>query len=255
MSHIGTHPGKMISLPMLHLAIKLTYCLSFIGATTAQFQPTCSDLNANCRHWVLSDQSQCTSAGFVRQACLKSCGVCAHLPKKFDIKLLPVSLAPVEWLIGIWRSEAGGKAFFPTIPKFTYGEQIEFSIASPGISSSQPSLNYSTFAWSMDKEKDELHSEYGFVTLKQGSSGSVALTTVMSNGFVTVEEGVLSGHKIRFRLVDIGRISFSRDLPVHDLIREWTLLDSNTLEARLSMHTLTHTMREHTTIVYSKIFP
>ena len=101
-------------------------------------------------------------------------------------------------------------------------------------------------------QREELHSENGFITVR---GKTAALTTVMSNGFVTVEEGQISGNKIRFRLVDIGRISFSRDLPVHDLIREWNLLDRRTLEARLSMETLTHGMREHTTIVYTKVFP
>lgn len=43
------------------------------------------------------------------------------------------------------------------------------------------------------------------------------MNTVMSNGFVTIEEGHVNSNRIRFRLVDIGRISFSRDLPVHDV--------------------------------------
>lgn len=81
------------------------------------------------------------------------------------------------------------------------------------------------------------------------------MNTVMSNGFVTIEEGRVASNQIRFRLVDIGRISFSRDLPVHDLIREWTLVNSKTLESRLDMETLTHGMREHTIITYTKIFP
>uniref|UniRef100_A0A915E9S1 THAP4-like heme-binding beta-barrel domain-containing protein n=1 Tax=Ditylenchus dipsaci TaxID=166011 RepID=A0A915E9S1_9BILA len=212
---------------------------------------------------VISDRSQCELADFVKQACLKSCGICDHIPPKFDVRLLPDNSKPLEWLLGIWRSESGVKveeiqstlAIFPTIPTFTYGEQIEISIASSAlVSNHAPSFNYTTFAWSMDKQRDELHSEHGFITVKQGGS-TAALTTVMSNGFVTVEEGLISNRKIRFRLVDIGRISFSRDLPVHDLVREWSLLDRNTLEARLSMETLTHGMREHTTVVYTKAYP
>jgi len=114
-------------------------------------------------------------------------------------------------------------------------------------------LNYTAFAWSIN-EKDELHSESGYLATRPGSS-VVALTTVMNNGFVTVEEGIAQGNTIRFRLVDIGRISFSRDLPVHDLIREWSLIDGNTLQARLQMETLTHGLQEHTFIRYKKIFP
>jgi len=36
----------------------------------------------------------------------------------------------------------------------------------------------------------------------------------MKPGFVTVEEGEIGGNKITLNLVDIGRISWSRDLPV-----------------------------------------
>uniref|UniRef100_A0AC34FTV5 THAP4-like heme-binding beta-barrel domain-containing protein n=1 Tax=Panagrolaimus sp. ES5 TaxID=591445 RepID=A0AC34FTV5_9BILA len=219
---------------------------------------------------------------------------------EFDLTKLPSSLKPVAWLIGIWRSEHGGKAVFPTIPKFTYGEQIEFSLTDSHTTASK-SLNYTAFAWGINdrdelhsengyltvregtnevaafawgiNDRDELHSENGYLTVREGTN-EVALTTVMSNGFVTIEEGPVKSNQIRLRVVDIGRISFSRDLPVHDLVREWTLLDSQTLQARLDirdlpvhdlvrewtlldsqtlqarldMSTLTHGMQEHTFI-------
>uniref|UniRef100_F1LF00 THAP4-like heme-binding domain-containing protein n=1 Tax=Ascaris suum TaxID=6253 RepID=F1LF00_ASCSU len=114
-------------------------------------------------------------------------------------------------------------------------------------------LNYSAFAWSVN-DKDELHSEYGYLTIQPGTNFA-SLTTVMNNGFVTVEQGFVDGNKIKFKLHDIGRISFSRDLPVHDVVREWILLDASTLQARLDMETLTHGMQEHTFIRYKKIYP
>ncbi|VDN43476.1 unnamed protein product [Gongylonema pulchrum] len=102
--------------------------------------------------------------------------------------------------------------------------------------------------------RDELHSEYGFIAIKPGTK-EVALSTVMDNGFVTIEQGPLVGKSIKLTLHDIGRISFSRDLPVHGTIREWRLLDSDTLEQRLMMETLTHRMQMHTFIRYKKIYP
>lgn len=81
-------------------------------------------------------------------------------------------------------------------------------------------LGFRAFAWGHNEGQQELHSENGYLTLKEGSSRA-ALTTVMNNGFVTVEEGPVSGNRIRFKLVDIGRISFSRDLPVHDVGLLW----------------------------------
>jgi hypothetical protein len=61
-----------------------------------------------------------------------------------------------------------------------------------------------------------LHSETGYLTVRPGTR-EASMNTVMSNGFVTIEEGQVNDNRIRFRLVDIGRISFSRDLPVHDV--------------------------------------
>ncbi|KHN79236.1 hypothetical protein Tcan_11936 [Toxocara canis] len=81
-------------------------------------------------------------------------------------------------------------------------------------------LNYSAFAWSIN-DFDELHSEYGYLTLQPGTKFA-SLTTVMNNG---------------------------------KIVREWTLLDANTLQARLDMETLTHDMQEHTFIRYNKIYP
>ncbi|RCN33926.1 hypothetical protein ANCCAN_20234 [Ancylostoma caninum] len=231
------------------------------------------------------------------------------------MRRLPPQLQPLAFLVGKWRSEHGGKAIFPTIPKFTYGEEVDISIPDDALQA-QRALNYSSHAWSVDKvavwnatarfkwslqwnlfsskgmerrmilttqynillfltfsvvlkvlrnehsrafawsvnEKDELHSEAGYISVKPNTRDA-ALTTVMNNGFVTVEEGPIKGNSIKFRLKDVGRISFSRDLPVHDMVREWTLLDKNTLQARLNMETLTHGMQEHTFIRYHKIAP
>lgn len=46
---------------------------------------------------------------------------------KYDVNQVLENLMPIAFLIGRWRSEFSGKAFFPTIPKFTYGEELNFS--------------------------------------------------------------------------------------------------------------------------------
>ncbi|CAB3405233.1 unnamed protein product [Caenorhabditis bovis] len=212
----------------------------------------CRDFDNNCRDWIAVNPAACDSTEYIKRSCQKSCGQCGSIDKKYDLRRLAPELTPIAFLVGKWRSEHGGKAIFPTIPKFTFGEEIEISIPDDGMQSAK-ALNYTAFAWSIN-DKDELHSEYGYISVKPNTK-EVALTTVMNNGFVTVEEGPVSGSQIKFRLQDIGRISFSRDLPVHDLVREWTLLDRNTLQARLNMETLTHGMQEHTFIRYQKIEP
>lgn len=54
---------------------------------------------------------------------------------------LPPELQSLAFLIGRWRSEFGGKAKFPTIPVFTYGEQLDFTVGEKPVFGS-PSINY-----------------------------------------------------------------------------------------------------------------
>uniref|UniRef100_A0AC35U506 ShKT domain-containing protein n=1 Tax=Rhabditophanes sp. KR3021 TaxID=114890 RepID=A0AC35U506_9BILA len=219
---------------------------------TYSIETNCVDRDSNCKEWVVQNPQSCKDTEYISKSCKKSCGVCEAFAKKYDRTRIPVNLRPLSWLVGIWRSEHDGKVTFPTIPRFTYGEQIEISIPDDQLIATK-ALNYSASAWSIN-DHEELHTESGYLAVKPGTN-FVSLTTVMSNGFVTVEEGQASTNHLKLRLHDIGRISFSRDLPVHDVIREWTLLDSHTLEARLDMETLTHRMQEHTFIRYKKIFP
>lgn len=51
---------------------------------------------------------------------------------EYDLKRVPASLTSVAFLIGKWRSEFGGKAIFPTIPAFTYGEEVDFKMITEG---------------------------------------------------------------------------------------------------------------------------
>ncbi|KAM3719414.1 Uncharacterized protein ACO02O_11290 [Dirofilaria immitis] len=209
-------------------------------------QENCEDSNNNCRDWVTSHVSLCQTTDYIIKTCRKSCGFCiGKVEPRFDISHVPSNLQSIAWLIGIWRSNHGGKAIFPTIPTFTYGEQIEISLPDEHMTGLK-ALNYTAFAWGSSGH-EELHAEYGYITAEPNTR-TISLTTVMDNGIV-------EPNRIEFHLKDIGRISFSRDLPVLQLIREWTLLDKNTLQARLHMETLTHGMQEHTFIRYRRIYP
>ncbi|KAK6743261.1 hypothetical protein RB195_010489 [Necator americanus] len=196
--------------------------------------------------------------------CPRMCQACDGLvpvDAAFDVRRLPKELKSIAWMIGRWRSEFGGKAFFPTIPKFTYGEQIDISI-SDITRKGKPSLNYTAFAWDIsvpENELVEIHSENGYITLNRNEKANVdivSLTTAMSNGFMTVEEAEAGPNQVRFQLAHIGRISFSHDSAVRLMIREWTLLDQEHFESRLLMTTtVTRQMMEHTTVIYKKIYP
>ncbi|CAI5451866.1 unnamed protein product [Caenorhabditis angaria] len=211
------------------------------------YSQNCVDRDRSCPNWVRSDPRSCQSKDYIKNNCQKSCGDCPKYEFKYDTNRLPYSLQSISRLVGHWRGEHTGKVRFPTIPTFKYSEDVEISIPE---GSNINSLNYTATAWASDKE--DLHKESGYITVKPNTR-EILLTTVMSNGFITVEEGPLSGNTIRFVLKDIGRISFVRDEHVDNLVREWTLVGSKSLHARLSIHTLSHQMQEHTVIQYTKL--
>ncbi|KIH56608.1 hypothetical protein ANCDUO_13213 [Ancylostoma duodenale] len=95
-------------------------------------------------------------------------------------------------------------------------------------------------------------------------------------GFMTVEQAEAGPNQLRFKLVRIGRISFSHDSAVRlvwlpcplqfsslfseveyvQMFREWTLLDEQHFESRLLMTTtVTRRLMEHTSVIYKKIYP
>jgi len=226
--------------------------ITLIDLTKCVLSQDCIDQSSSCIEW--ASGGHCKISDWVENNCKFSCRRCTagNLPKAYDVSKLPPELQSLAFLVGRWRSEFGGKAKFPTIPIFTYGEQLDFTIMEKpafGLNS----INYTAFSWAVNQQ-DALHSEYGCFNVKSGTS-QVALTTVMNNGFTTVEEGTVFNNKIDLKLIEIGRISWSRDMPVLDLRREIQLIDPQTLDQRLIMQTLTNQMQEHTFIRYKKIFP
>ncbi|KAI6204270.1 hypothetical protein M3Y94_00653400 [Aphelenchoides besseyi] len=227
--------------------------LFFLPFVYTRIPPKCENRDMNCYQWVSENPERCTEDEIVAKDCKKACGTCEgqiEVDPKYDIRVLPPHLHKIAFLVGKWRSEFGGKAHFPTMPKFTYGEQLDISYVPNTI---VPQLNYTAFAWD-NNNLGELHSEYGYIAGQKNTS-LVSLTTVMSNGFVTVEAGNVKSHSLKLWLRQIGRLSFSNDLPVRRMLREWILLNETFMESRLVMATQTHPMLLHTNIVYKKIYP
>ncbi|VDP27363.1 unnamed protein product [Soboliphyme baturini] len=107
-------------------------------------------------------------------------------------------------------------------------------------------------AWS-HTTKDHLHNECGYMTVDQ--HGTVTFMTAGNNGFSTYEEGTVVNKKLSLRLKQIGRISFTRDLPVEDLERNFTLVNPKRLEQSQRMRTATHPkvgLLDHVIVVYEK---
>uniref|UniRef100_A0A915BB55 THAP4-like heme-binding beta-barrel domain-containing protein n=1 Tax=Parascaris univalens TaxID=6257 RepID=A0A915BB55_PARUN len=158
----------------------------------------------------------------------------------------------LEWIVGKWRSEFSGKVFWPTVPTMTFGEELHISEAPIAKSSNIQFLNFSARAWS-HTTKDHFHDEWGFLTVDP--TGNATLMTAGNNGFTTYEVGQTSLNKMVLTLKDIGRISFSRDLPVEDLRRTFIKHDDHYLEQIIEMRTATHPIQgylEHTRVIYTK---
>ncbi|CAJ0947162.1 unnamed protein product, partial [Mesorhabditis belari] len=158
----------------------------------------------------------------------------------------------LEWIVGHWRSEFSGKVFWPTVPTMTFGEDLKIMEAPLARSANVQFLNFSARAWS-HSTKDHFHDEWGFVTVDP--TGNATLMTSGNNGFTTYEVGHVSHNKLVLTLKDIGRISFSRDLPVEDLRRTFIRHDDRFLEQVIEMRTATHPKigyLEHTRVVYTK---
>jgi hypothetical protein len=48
----------------------------------------------------------------------------------------------LQWIVGKWRSEFGGKVFWPTVPTMTYGEEMIIQEAPLARSSGVQFLNF-----------------------------------------------------------------------------------------------------------------
>ncbi|WKX92539.1 hypothetical protein Q1695_010517 [Nippostrongylus brasiliensis] len=158
----------------------------------------------------------------------------------------------LEWIVGKWRSEFSGKVFWPTVPTMTFGEELHIHEAPIAKSANVQFLNFSARAWS-HSTKDHFHDEWGYLTVD--GTGNATLMTAGNNGFTTYEVGHVATNKLVLTLKDIGRISFSRDLPVEDLRRTFIKHDDRYMEQILEMRTATHPKSgylEHTRVIYTR---
>lgn len=158
----------------------------------------------------------------------------------------------LEWIVGKWRSEFSGKVFWPTVPTMTFGEELHIHEAPMAKSANVQFLNFSARAWS-HSTKDHFHDEWGYLTVD--GNGNATLMSAGNNGFTTYEVGKAAHNKLVLTLKDIGRISFSRDLPVEDLRRTFIRHDDRYMEQVLEMRTATHPKSgylEHTRVIYTR---
>jgi len=226
----------------------------------------CLDTDPNCGGWANFGYCQNSQDKYIAEHCNASCGRCRGVVKdvpldpvmerslkKYDIRALAPDLAPLGFMLGRWYSKFDGKVVFPTIPVFTYGEMLDISVGDMSPLS-PPTLNYTAFAFGVN-EGDDLHTEHGYFTAWGASQ--ISLSTVMNNGFTTVEEGFVDngGRRLVMTLKQIGRVSFGRDLTVTNSRRMFQLISDRVMEQRFEMETVTHKLQKHTSVTYRKVFP
>lgn len=168
----------------------------------------------------------------------------SHIPAGVIKPESPAALEPLKWLEGTWRCDDVCDGEFPTIKPFKYGEELKFECVG------QPMLNYSSFSWHPQK-KCPMHQESGFLKIKPGTV-QVSLIVAHNFGLTTIEEGSVEGQSLKLTSKEIGRISFSNDVAVTKLVREFTL-DGSNLRQTLWMETDKTPLCKHLEANYQKI--
>ena len=93
----------------------------------------------NCYFWVAENPDKCETDKIISTECQRACRICGpEVEREYDLKRVPKNLQKIAFLIGKWKSERG-KADFPTIPRFTYGEELDIQLAT---TMKTPVLNY-----------------------------------------------------------------------------------------------------------------
>lgn len=113
---------------------------------------------------------------------------------------LPEAIAPLEFLLGVWRGE--GMGGYPTIPDFRFGQQIEFSCYG------KPVLAYSSQTWSLPDERP-LAREVGFWRL---AGADLEVMLAHPTGLVEVLVGALTGTRIELSSDVIARTASAKEV-------------------------------------------
>ncbi len=111
------------------------------------------------------------------------------------MQALHPSLAPLEFLIGVWRGS--GRGCYPTIEPFEYFEEATY-VPGPG----KPFIAYSQRTRRAEGEGEPLHSETGYI--RPAGHGKAELVIAQPTGIVEVHVGVLENHRLEFRTSLVG---------------------------------------------------
>ncbi|XP_072297572.1 peroxynitrite isomerase THAP4 [Eucyclogobius newberryi] len=157
---------------------------------------------------------------------------------------LNAAVAPLEWLLGTWKSAEPGEGTFPNIKPFYYTETLHFTHVG------QPIINFMFNAFQVETQKP-LHRETGFIRIKPGTN-HVAFINAQNSGLVDIEEGDLTDKQLTLQSCALGRISFAKEPSVQQISRVFRLRPDGKLEQTVSMATTNQPLTQHLHITYQR---
>ncbi|WP_141015532.1 FABP family protein [Nocardioides sambongensis] len=104
---------------------------------------------------------------------------------------------PIAWMLGTWRGNGHGD--YPTIEKFTYGEELIFT------HDGRPFFHYFSRAWITDEQGQkvrEAHLETGF--LRAVGDGRLELVLNHNTGQSEIWYGMAEGGKVELQTAGVS---------------------------------------------------
>lgn len=113
-----------------------------------------------------------------------------------------LALAHLEFLVGTWTGR--GHGVYPTIEPFDYDEEITIAPLGP-----KPMLRYSQLTWKASA-REPMHSEIGFI--RPAGVDAAELVIAQPTGITEVHTGTITGSRIEFRTVSVGRAPTAKEV-------------------------------------------
>ncbi|KAF2073506.1 hypothetical protein CYY_005182 [Polysphondylium violaceum] len=156
------------------------------------------------------------------------------------------NIEKASWLIGKFRGE-GGKGEYPTIPPFTYTEEIDFTAGPP----SKPFIHYQQKTW--NSKGEPLHTESGY--LRFPANGTIEFVNSEPTGVTEIYQGTLTTpHTLTLKLTSIARTPTAKSPNTKDVVRVFEFNPTTqTIHSTMDMATdTTPTLTRHLEITLVK---
>ena len=122
---------------------------------------------------------------------------------------IPQNLHPnlhkFAWLLGVW--EGGGDGDYPTIEKFTFGQEVIFQ------QDGRPFMHYMARSWILDDEGNKVREgaqETGFMRCME--DGSVELLLTHNTGVMALWHGKVDGAKLELATDAVLRTETAKEV-------------------------------------------